>query len=198
MRDAPAMLTPTYLMAASSNVLEAGGYQRISKGFPEWSTSMTRLFEDEYNVVGIAVFATCGELLRSWAGLQASLVDVISRQVGTTESKAWDGYLVLMTTGVAPLENLEIESIRYDTTRLRKLVMTGEDLNESDDVDRLLRSLLPLRNQESLIKPTSALDMLPNLLASHGVKSEIALSIVEAFRNQKPLMDAFYRDRGTP
>ena len=86
------MMTPTDLIAASSSVLEAGGYQPIRKGFPEWNTTSTRLFEDKYNVVGIAVFTTTAELLSSWADLQGALVDVISRHVGQTENKAWDGY----------------------------------------------------------------------------------------------------------
>jgi hypothetical protein len=131
-------MTPTDLIAACSSVLETGGYQPIREGFPEWNTTSTRLFEDMYNVVGIAVFTTSAELLISWADLQGSLVDVISRHVGKTESKAWDGYLVLITTGIAPSSDAAIEELRYDTTRLRKLVATGEDLRTAGDVERLL------------------------------------------------------------
>jgi len=183
-------------MASSSSTLEDGGYQRITSGFPEWNTSTTRLFEDEYNVVGVAVFASCGELLSSWAELQSSLVEVISRQVGSAESKAWDGYLVLLTAGVAPSENLEIEEVRYDTTRLRKLVLTGDDLREADDVERLLRTLLPLPDERRSIGQTSALDRLPDLLVSHGVKREITALLVDAYRDQKPLMETLHRNRG--
>jgi len=151
MTNAPAPLTQTDLIAASSSVLEAGGYEPIRDGFPEWSTISTRLFEDEYSVVGVAVFATCAELLSSWADLQGSLVDVISRNVGRSESKAWDGYLVLLTPGLAPSGDVAIEEIRYDTSRLRKLVSTGEDLVSAGDVERLLRPLLPLRGEKGSI-----------------------------------------------
>lgn len=190
-------LTPTDLIAASSSVLEAGGYQPIREGFPEWSTTSTRLFEDEYNVVGVAVFTTCAELLRSWADLQGSLVDVISRQVGRTENKAWDGYLVLLTAGMAPSGDLDIEAIRYDTTRLRKLVATGEDLNAPGDVERLLRTLLPLRTEQGSISQGSALDLLPDLLAEHGINRDTTTVLVKAFFEQKPLMEVLHRNRGS-
>src|SRR5664280_1289525 len=91
-------LTSTELIAASASILETGGYQTIREGFPQWSTTSARLFEDAYNVVGVAVFTTCAELLQSWPDLQGSLVDLMSERVGTAESKAWDGYLVLLTT----------------------------------------------------------------------------------------------------
>lgn len=191
-----APLTPTDLIAVSSSVLERGGYQPIRKGFPEWSTLSTRLFEDEYNVVGVAVFTTCAELLGSWADLQGSLVDVISGQVGRAENKAWDGYLVLLAAGIAPSGDLDIEAIRYNTTRLRKLVATGEDLSGAGDVERLLRPLLPLRTGEGSTIKGSALDLLPDLLNEHGINRDTTAVLVRSFTDQKPLMEALHRHRG--
>ena len=189
-------LTPNYLIAAASSILEAGGYQRITKGVPEWSTATTRLFEDEYNVVGVAAFQTCGQLVGAWSDLQGSLVEVISRRVGPSENKAWDGYLALMTGAFAPSEELEIEQLRYNTTRLRKLVLTGEDLSGPNDIDRLLGTLLPLRNPEATIKQTSVLAMLPDLMAQQGIGRGVTESIVRAFQDQKGLMEALHRSRG--
>ncbi len=190
-------MTITDLIATSSSVLEAGGYRPIRTGFPEWNTTSTRLFEDKYNVVGIAVFATTTELLSSWADLQGALVDVISRHVGQTESKAWDGYLVLLTTGIAPSSDAEIEALRYDTTRLRKLVATGEDLTSAGDVERLLRPLLPLRAAQGSISQGTALDLLPGLLAEHGINEKTTEALVKSFIEQEPLMDALHRIRGS-
>lgn len=188
--------TSTDLIAAASSVLESGGYQPIRKGFPEWSTTSVRLFEDAYNVVGLAVFDTCGELLRSWADLQGSLVDVISQRVGRAENKAWDGYLVLLTAGVAPSGDSGIETIRSDTTRLRKLIATGDDLSTAGDVERLLRPLLPLRRELGSIGQHSALDLLPDLLAEHGIDRGTTKLLVDSYIDQKPLMEALYRVRG--
>lgn len=189
------MMTPTDLIAASTSVLEAGGYQPIREGFPEWNMTSTRLFEDKYNVVGIAVFTTAAELISSWADLQGALVEVISRHVGQTENKAWDGYLVLLTTAIAPTSDANIEDIRSDTTRLRKLVATGEDLIAPGDVERLLRSLLPLRAQQDLIGQSTALDLLPELLAEQGINESMTKVLVKSFIEQEPLMDALHRTR---
>jgi hypothetical protein len=195
MTTASIPMTPTNLIAASSSVLEAGGYRPIRAGFPEWNTTSTRLFEDNYNVVGIAVFTTSAELLNSWANLQGSLVDVISSHVGKTESKAWDGYLVLLTTGIAPSSDPEIEGIRRDTTRLRKLVATGEDLSAAGDVERLLRSLLPLRTAEASIDQGTALDLLPGILAEQGINTGTTEALVKSFIEQESLMDTLHRQR---
>src|SRR5262245_1533581 len=104
-------ITPTGLLASASRLLEAGGYQAIRKDFAEWNTSSTRLFEDEYGIVGLAVFATCKDLLSSWPALQGSLVDAISLKLRRVENKAWDGYLVLLTPGLAPSGDSDIEDI---------------------------------------------------------------------------------------
>lgn len=189
------MMTTTDLIAASTSVLEAGGYQSIREGFPKWNTTSTRLFEDKYNVVGIAVFTTTADLLQSWADLQGALVDVISRHVGQTENKAWDGYLVLLTTAIAPASDTSIEDIRSDTTRLRKLVATGEDLVSPSDVERLLRSLLPLRDPQSAIKQSTALDLLPEILEEQGIKKSTTTVLVKSFIEQEPLMEALHRTR---
>jgi hypothetical protein len=190
-------VTLTDLIAASSNVLEAGGYQRIQSGVPEWDTPSTRLFEDKYSIVGIAVFATTAELLNSWADLQGALVDLISRHVGQAESKAWDGYLVLMTTGIAPSSDAAIEELRYDMTRLRKLVATGEDLSTASDVEGLLRQLLPLRTAPGSLTQGTALDLLPGLLEEQGIDAKTTAVLVQAFSEQQPLMDSLHRTRGT-
>jgi hypothetical protein len=191
-----APLTPTDLIAACSSVLEAGGYRSIRGAYPDWNTTSTRLFEDEYNVVGVGVFTTCAELLRSWADLQGSLVEVISRQIGQLENKAWDGYLVLLTTGIAPTEESDIEAIRCDTTRLRKLVATGQDLVSAGDVERLLRPLLPLPMESGSVNQGTALDRLPELLAEQGINSETTKLLVQSFVDQEPIMDALHRKRG--
>jgi len=189
------MMTTTDLIAASTSVLEGGGYQPIREGFPEWNTTSTRLFEDKYSVVGIAVFKTTAELLQSWADLQGALVEVISRHVGRTENKAWDGYLVLLTTAIAPASDANIEAIRSDTTRLRKLVATGEDLRTPGDVERQLRSLLPLRDPPGSIGQGTALDLLPELLAEQHIRQATTKVLVQSFIAQEPLMEALHRTR---
>jgi len=196
MTQPSAPITTTDLIAASVRTLEAGGYKSITGSVSEWNTTSTRLFEDAYNVVGLAVFNTCAELLRSWADLQGSLVDVISRQIGKGESKAWDGYLVLLTPGIAPSNDLEIEAIRYDTTRLRKLIATGDDIKLASDVERVLRPLLPLRTERTVHTESSALDRLPQLLEERGIDRHITGTIVKLFLEQKSIIEMLHQSRG--
>jgi hypothetical protein len=190
-------LTPTDLIASATGVLVGGGYRPIRDGFPEWNTDSARLFEDEYGVVGLAVFSTFSDLLRSWTGLQGSLVEAISARVGRSESKAWDGYLVLLTLGTPPSDRSEVEGVRYDTSRLRKIVATGDDLADGMDVERFLRALLPLRPQVSEVSGESVLDLLPDLLAANNIDRETTNVIVRAFLDQKPLMEELHRKRAS-
>jgi hypothetical protein len=187
--------TPTDLIAAASQTLTDGGYHQAAGRFQEWDTPSARLFENEYNVVGIAVFDTCGELLGTWPDLQGSLVDVISRHIGHEESKSWDGYLVLLSPGLAPSEGAAIEAVRYNTTRLRKLVATGDDLRSPTDVERILRPLLPLGQEQANLSQGSALDLLPRLLADQGIPNETTQLLVDAFREQSPLLERLHQQR---
>jgi hypothetical protein len=195
MTDSPIGFTTTDLIASASQVLLEGGYRQINGRFPEWGTPTSRLFEDEYSVVGIAIFETCEELLRTWPDVQAVLIDVISRHVGSQESKSWDGYLVLLTPALAPSESEAIEAVRYNTTRLRKLVATGDDLKLPTDVERVLRSLLPLRLERASQGQESALDLLPRLLAAQQISEEVTRVLVDAFRQQSPLLEQLHRQR---
>ena len=198
MTDSSTGSTTTDLIAAASQALTDGGYQQIDRRLPDWDTPTSRLFEDEYNVVGIVVFDTCGELLQAWPDLQGSLVDVISRHVGQEESKSWDGYLVLLTSGLAPSEDARIETVRYNTARLRKLVATGDDLRNPTDVERVLRPLLPLGQERATLSQESALDILPKLLADQGVPKETTQLLVDAFREQSPLLERLHQQRVEP
>jgi hypothetical protein len=185
--------TSTDLIVASSQTLIANGYRQIVGKFPEWDTPTSRLFEDEYGVVGIVVFDTGAELLRTWPDLQASLVEVISRHVGREEAKSWDGYLVLLSPGIAPSQSTAIDEVRYNTTRLRKLVATADDLLNPTDVERVLRPLLPLPQERANVDRESALDLLPRLLAKQKISEQVTHVLIDAFREQTPLLERLHQ-----
>ena len=188
--------TSTDLIAAASQTLIDGGYRQIGRKFQEWDTQTSRLFEDEYGVVGIVVFDTCAELIQTWPDVQGTLVDVISRYVGKGESKSWDGYLVLLSPGIAPSRSAVIEDIRRNTTRLRKLVATADELKSPLDVERVLRPLLPLPRERANIAQESALDLLPRLLAEQKIPEDVTRVLVEAFREQSPLLERLHQKGG--
>lgn len=196
MSDSSIRFTSTDLIAAASQTLMSSGYQQVPERFPDWDTPTSRLFEDKYNVVGVVVFGTCGELLKEWPDRQGSLVDVISGHIGRVESKSWDGYLVLLTPGLAPSEEAEVDAVRYDTSRLRKLVATGNDLESSTDVERVLRALLPLGDERASMGQESTLDLLPKLLADQGIPEEVTQILIEGFREQLPLLEQLHKQLG--
>lgn len=188
-------ITTTGLIARSSDIMLDGGYRPSSSTFNQWNTSTTRLFEDEYNVVGMASFDTCSEMLRSWPELQGSLVEIISQRIGMGEAKAWDGYLVLLTPSFAPSSDREIDDLRYDTNRLRKLVATGEDLTTVNDVSRVLKPLLPLPGEKGIMSQKSALERLPGYMIERGIDKFVAETVIDLFLEQKPLLEYLHKAR---
>jgi hypothetical protein len=196
MTEPPAGFTTAELIVSASQVLIEGGYKQIVGRFPEWEMSTLRLFEDEYAIVGLAVFETCGDLLRSWPDVQDKLVNVISRNVGKHELKSWDGYLVLLTPSLAPSETAAIEFVRYDTRRVRKLVATGDDLGLAAEVRRVLRPLLPLQLSPPSSEQASALDLLPSLLKADNIPERVTKRLINAHKRQEPLLERLNDELG--
>jgi hypothetical protein len=101
-----------------------------------------------------------------------------------------------LTPGLAPSETEAIEAVRYNTTRLRKLVGTGDELKLPTDVERVLRPLLPLRRERANLGQESALDLLPRLLAAANISEEVTRLLVDAFQQQSPLLEQLHQHRG--
>lgn len=186
-------MTSSAIMAAATDVLSKNGYVQARIEPSQWDAETARLFEDAYNVVGVVVFETVGELLRSWADMQGALVSVMSSRVGIHESKAWDGYLVLLTPSQSESDASEVEAIRYDTTRVRKLVGTGKDIGGPADVHRILSGLLPLPTAAIVADEGSALDALPELLNGRDIPVSATRTIVSAFREHQAMLVSLHR-----
>ncbi len=188
--------TTTGLLAKATAELKGAGYKVVAgKGEP-WGSANSRLFEDACNIVGVVVFETCGELLESWPDQQESLVSVISKDIGAGEAKAGDGYLVLLTPGTAPSERERLRDVRYDMSRVRKLIATGDELDKDADVARVLRPLLPLVSAAERPAGESSLNILPKLLLEHEIPEPITEALVDAFMNDQPLMERLHIARG--
>ncbi len=182
-------LTATNLLAAADSELLSGGYRKVAEdALSGWPRGSVRVYEDPYSVAVVAVYETWTELATGWVQLQEALVDLMSRFWTRADAKAWDGYLVLLTPA-AQENSVEVEGIRYNTSRVRKLVATGDDLRRLSDVTRVLAPLLPL---EPVVEAQgeTALEMLPRLLAQQGIDEEVARVLVRAFERQEPLVEA--------
>src|SRR5262249_3267445 len=125
------------------------------------------------------------------------LVELISKNLSSSEAKAWEGYLVLLTPGVLPSEaRTEADRVRHDTSRVRKFVAAGEGLQNIADVHRVLMPLLPLDGID-LRTTESTLSVLPELLATRGLPKRAVEVIIKAFLEQQPLVERLHLHRAT-
>ena len=192
-------LTPTNLLASASNYLDDAGYTQISpERLDGLDTRGGRFFEDEYRVVMLLVFDTWTALNKDWPSAQGSMVELISAHMTSTVEKTWDGYLVLLTLDPCPpSERGEVDRIRYDTMRVRKLVAAGDELQGLGDVQRALLPLLPIDTHIDAEQEISALDRLPGLLGDQGIEPEATRALLRAFRERNSLVEALHHwERG--
>ena len=190
-------MTDTDLLASASSILESGRYKRVQDARIEQRPAPNyRVFEDDYHLVALVVYDTWQKLISNWMDAQTALVDLMSNYMTSSDPKAWDGYLVLLTTGVPGLESSEkVDEIRYDTTRVRKIVGTGEDITTIGDVKRVLQSLLPLEPELHLAARESALGILPSLLAQRGLQEKFVEAVVNAFCERQPIVERLHSVR---
>jgi hypothetical protein len=188
-------LTPIQLLAAVSSVLTSNGYVEVA--VPESKTSSARIFEDAFGIVAVNVYETWGELSSKWHIAQGEFVDLISDHLRRGEPKAWEGYLVLLTpTLVGEGETLEITKVRNDTTRVRKLVASGNDLTTLDDVQTALLPLLPLPINESISADESnLLVLLPELLQASGIQPRLTEAALNAFASNDSIVERLHAVR---
>lgn len=184
------MLNTTQLVGSVKEILQNAEYRRVELIPEEWSEVNAFVFEDKYSIVAVVVYETCSALLEHWRHDQGTLVRLISKHVSRGEAKAAEGYLVLLTGGRArPEDQEEITEIRYDTSRVRKLVSTGQELEVKNDVKIALSPLLPLGENLTDVRSTSALNELPEMLDGKIPKGA-TLALIEAYDEQKSLMEA--------
>jgi hypothetical protein len=188
-------LTVTELLANATKILETHGYKRVNLDITEnWQTSNVRLFEDDYSIVAVVVHDTWGDLSSKWADAQASLVELLSKYTTSYDPKSWEGYLILLTPSpVTKQGRLELTRIRYDVSRVRKLVATGDDIKTLDDVRQVLLPLLPLQVETIKGVGESVLDMLPKLLSTRGLAAEAVEVVISAFLEQKPIVENLHK-----
>ncbi len=149
--------------------------------------------EDAVAIVAIVVYDHLTDLLSSWNLAQGAVVDLISKKLSTSDPKLWDGYLVLINPSHVSVEGKsEIETIRHDVSRVRKIVATGEELNSISDVESILLPFLPIDVGTFDVGPASLLEILPALLAEKGVPLDSATTIVDAFKKHEPLLEKLF------
>lgn len=186
--------TSTTLMAVASEVLVESGFRPVPFELSEqWGSANCRLYEDPYSLVAVVIYDTWQELQRRWPDAQSRLVDLVAATISKSEAKAWDVYLAILTPAFVDSDsNRELNAIRYDTTRVRKLISTGDDLRALDDVRRTLMPLLPIRAIE-LEPPRDVFELLIDALAAKGIGREDVRRLVDAFSKNEDLIPSLNR-----
>lgn len=163
----------------------------------EWDQSSEQLFEDPYGIVHAVVYETWTDLSARWADAQGRFVELLSQHLRRPEPKSWEGYLVLLTPG-SPLAASapDVTRLRYDTTRVRKLVATGDDLDSIEAVKRTLLPLLPLPDVAPQEVEGGIINKLPELLTGHGVTAADAQTAVDAYLDNESILELLHRGAG--
>jgi hypothetical protein len=184
-------LTSTQVVGAVTEGLVAGGFRLITEAEDQAGTQV-RVFEDPHSVVAAAVYDSWKILSDRWSSAQGLLVELMSAHFARTEPKAWDGYLILLTTEDVVGEALAIDRVRRDTTRVRKIVATGDDLNTIGAVTDVLLPVLPLRLERISGSNERVLGRLVDLLEPFGVDRDLTSQVVNAFEHNRSPMEAIW------
>lgn len=179
------------LIAASRELLYKNGFRIASDlRFDSLPTNRALVAEDDYSVIAIVAYETFSELQSEWPGAQADLVNLLAQRLARSSPKAWDGYLVLMCVGSSTNRN-EITEIERDTTRVRKIVATGEMLHTTTDVARVLDPFLPLIISKPDPELPDVLATIPELLRK-DVPVAVTEAVIDAFRNLEPPLEKIH------
>lgn len=159
-------------------------------------------FEDEYAVISVWAFDSVDSLVNGWGAAQDYVVRLLGKNVENTDPKSWDGYLVLIAVDGVP-EGLaaELSNIRSDTRRVRKLVITADDLPSriSDPLEvtpHVRRALAPILDLDvnSGLGRSDPLDSLPTRLSGSLGAAEHLAAVVAAYEAGGSLLDELHNE----
>ena len=186
------ILSETQLLAAAGELLKQGGYREVSsERLESLKSDKARVYEDQYAIVCLVVFPSWTELRSRWTNVQADFVELLSKYLLRADAKTWDAYLVLLTPATASEQWQEAQEIRQDTTRVRKLVGTGDDLRSLGDVATLVSSLLPIGTAEAVTDKTETIwSLVYQSLEKKGVHRDTIQSLVKSYEEQRNIMEA--------
>lgn len=194
------VVTNDLLLAEITRLLAESDIVRIdSARHPSWTTD-SMAFEDEYSVIAVWTFSSVEDLVSGWGVAQDHVVDFLGANVIATDPKSWDGYLILVAMDGVP-EGLvaELSNIRFDTRRVRKLVLTAEDfpsrifdpLELAPQVRRALAPILDL-DLDTTSGRTDPLSSLPTRLAGTLGSSAHLDVVIAAYEAGKSPLEALH------
>ncbi|MFK4296642.1 hypothetical protein ABH924_001787 [Arthrobacter sp. GAS37] len=188
------------LLSELARLFAESDIRQIDRSLYESWPSHAMAFEDEYAVIAVWPFDSVDALVNGWGAAQDHVVRLLGTSVVNTDPKSWDGYLVLAAVDGVP-EGLaaELSNIRSDTRRVRKLVVTADDLPSrvSDPLEvtpHIRRALAPILDLDvnSGLGRSDPLDSLPTRLSASLVAAEHLLAVVAAYEAGGSLLDELH------
>ncbi|MEP6341983.1 MAG: hypothetical protein ABJ275_01610 [Maricaulaceae bacterium] len=187
------VLSESVLMSLTAEAFSDSGYS-IKREFisdENVSRKFDLLAEDDFGFVGLEIYNTWEELVRGWSDTQASLVRLVSQKIARTAPRFFDAYLVLICR--SPInENYEKFEIERDTNRVRKIIVTSEELISSAVYLRSLGQLLPLEVGAKLDEKPDPLETLPDLLRDN-VDPELSKIAIDAYKDLQSPIEAIHK-----
>lgn len=188
-------LSPSSVIAEVASILRRSNYQVVDTAdLRSFEVEQGVLAEDEFGIV-LAIVTETAELIESqWCDYQAKFVEYLGSKLNKFDPKVWEAYMVLLTPSVTPRSLFpHLERIRLDTSQIRKLIITGEQLTALSDIARALLPVLPLDESDAEGSQESLLDTLPDLLEDRGVDRDSLEAVISAYRSQDSLMTTLYK-----
>jgi hypothetical protein len=194
------VVTNDLLVSELTRLFAESDIKQIDRSrYPSWPATAWA-FEDEYAVIAVWAFDSVDSLVNGWGAAQDHVVRLLGTNVIASDPKSWDGYLVLAAVDGVP-EGLaaELSSIRSDTRRVRKLVITADDLPRrvSDPLEvtpHVRRTLAPILDLDvdSRLGRSDPLDSLPARLSASFSAAEHLGAVVAAYECGGSLLDELH------
>lgn len=193
------------LLGGVDAILKSAGATRVPtrklSGLTGNVDGLVAVYEDAQSFVGLASYASVASLRDGWLQAQEDLALFSSNSISSLGAKAWDGYLVLLSTQAIPeREVAAVTAIRGNTRRLRKLVVAPDDV-ASATPERLARFLrrelapllpLDLPKNGTYQDPVKAL---PQRLNVAGMAATDIKTVLDAYDAGSPMVVALHQQR---
>ncbi|WP_415976623.1 hypothetical protein [Rhodococcus sp. 077-4] len=189
------VLAEVIRLLAESNIIRVD-----RRRHPSWPID-SMAFEDEYSVIAVWTFGSVEDLVAGWGAAQDHVVDFLGANVIATDPKSWDGYLILVAMdGVPATLVAELNNVRSDTRRVRKLVLTADDLptRVSDPLElapavrRTLAPILDLDLDTTPGRTDPLLSLRGRLAGTHNHSAHLDVLIAAYEAGESPL-EALHR-----
>lgn len=182
------VVTSDLLISEITRLFTESDVHRIDSSLYNSPEPNTITFEDEYAIITVWAFDSVSALVTEWGAAQDHVVRLLGANIANTDPKSWDGYLVLVAMDGVP-EGLvaAIGNIRSDTRRVRKLIITGDDLptRVSDPLEMtpfIRRALAPILDLQidSNLGRSDPLKSLPDRLSASLTAASYLSAVISA------------------